>query len=136
MDVIRLTPNILDEIGLPPLSSLGLKVALNGRVETTNGTIQLQWIDHVHREVRPARTGIILQWGDERRRLSLPLFSLVEAAEAYNLTRGRPFEQRVASWMSIQTSLQSLGRSVSTEGYLSSFTIYEAGSFALDVHET
>jgi hypothetical protein len=132
-----LSPEIADLIRLPPLAPVSLRLAFDGRVETPEGAIRLRWADRNHREIRPERIGLMLSWGDERARLSAPLFRLVEAVDAYNATRRQPVEQRVTAWMPLQEGLrQTLGTEVSADGYAATLTIYQAGSFALDVRET
>ncbi len=128
---------IADAIGLPNLVPLSLKLAFDGRVETPEGIIRLHWADQDHREVRPRRTGLILEWGDRGGRLTSPLLRLVEAIETYNGSQGRPFEERISTWMPVQEALRStLGHEVQADGYAASLTIHQAGSFALDVRET
>jgi hypothetical protein len=57
-------------LGFPPPVPLGLTVALDGRVETPTGALRLRWSDRWGREVRPMRTGLLLQWGEQSGRLS------------------------------------------------------------------
>ncbi|MGJ4896682.1 MULTISPECIES: DEAD/DEAH box helicase [unclassified Bradyrhizobium] len=131
-----LSPEIADGIGLPPLVPLGLAVALDGRIESPEGRIHLRWTDRSGRQLRPERTGVLLRWGEQAARLSAPLYRVAEAAEAYNRTKGRPIDERVAGWMPMQTALAAAtDTEVQRDGYLGTFTLYQAGSFALDIQQ-
>lgn len=131
-----LTAEIADAVGLPPLAELGLAVALEGRVETPDGHLRLRWTDKSAREIKPARNGLVLHWGEKSARLSAPLLAVVEAAEAYNKTRGADLEARVAAWMPMQHALtRTTGGEVGRDGFLETFTLYQAGAFALEINE-
>jgi superfamily II DNA or RNA helicase len=131
-----LAPEIADCIRLPPLAPLGLSVALDGRVEKPDGRLRLHWTERTGQEVRPERTGLKLTWGTQSGRLSAPLLRIAQAAEAYNRTSGQLPEARIAGWMPVQASLRdATGQKVRRDGFLETFTIFQAGSFALDVHE-
>jgi superfamily II DNA or RNA helicase len=131
-----LAPEVADRIGLPPLARLRLIVALDSRIEKPDGRIYLRWTERTGQEVRPDRAGLKLTWGAQSGRLSAPLLRITQAAEDYNRTFGQPSEDRIASWMPVQTALRdATGSDVKCDGYLDTFTIYQAGSFALDVHE-
>lgn len=131
-----LPAEIADAVGLPPLAELGLAVALEGRVETPDGRLRLRWTDRSAREIKPTRNGLVLQWGEKSARLSAPLLAVVEAAETYNRTQGADFEARVSAWMPMQQALAATtGSQVGRDGFLDTFTLYQAGAFALDVNE-
>ena len=132
-----LAPEVADRIGLPPLAPLGLAVALDSRVEMPDGRLRLRWTERTGQEVRPDRVGLKLTWGMLNGRLSAPLLRIAQAAEEYNRTIGRPTDERIASWMPLQTALRdATGQDIKCDGYLETFTIFQAGSFALDVHES
>jgi superfamily II DNA or RNA helicase len=131
-----LGPEAADRIGLPPLAPLGLGVALDSRIEKPDGRLFLRWTERTGQEVRPERAGLKLTWGAQSGRLSAPLLRIAQAAEAYNQTIGQPPEDRIASWMPVQTALKdATGQDIKRDGYLETFAIYQAGSFALDVHQ-
>src|SRR5262249_5476738 len=115
---------------------LRLSVALDSRVEKPDGRIYLRWTERTGQEVRPDRAGLKLTWGAQSGRLSAPLLRITQAAEDYNRTFGQPSEDRIASWMPVQAALRdATGSDVKCDGYLDTFTIFQAGSFALDVHQ-
>jgi len=127
---------IAERIGFPPLARLGLAVALEGRIETPDGRLRLRWTDRHGREVRPERTGIVLRWGNETGRLSAHLFRIVCAADRYNQTISRSLDDRISAWLPVQQALRAAtGAEVKRDGFLDTFTLYQAGSFALDVEE-
>ena len=131
-----LVPEVADAIGLPPLAPLGLAVTLDSRVEKPDGRLRLCWTERNGQEVRPQRTGVQLTWGTLSGRLSAPLLQVAQAADDYNRTFGEPPEVRIAGWMPVQAALtQATGRKVRRDGFLETFTLFQAGSFALDVHE-
>jgi superfamily II DNA or RNA helicase len=133
---VRVPGNIADRLDFPPIAGLGLTIALEDRVETPKGRVQLRWTDPGGRLVRPERTGVVLKWGERAGRLSAPLLAIATAAERYNATQGRPLDERVESWMPLQEALCAVTtQDVPRDGFLETFTIYQAGSFALDVHE-
>ncbi|MDR3468142.1 MAG: DEAD/DEAH box helicase [Xanthobacteraceae bacterium] len=124
-------------LGFPPPAPLGLSVSLDGRIENPQGVLKLRWTDKFGSEVRPKRAGLLLQWGEQGGRLTPKLLRLVEAVDAYNVTVGREFEQRVSSWLPVQDTLKKLtGAEVQRDGFLETFTLYQAAAFGLDVRET
>lgn len=132
-----LAPEVADCIGMPPLAPLGLTVALDSRVEKPDGRLRLRWTERTGQEVRPERVGLKLTWGAVSGRISAPLLRIAQATEDYNQTIGRPHDERIASWMPVQTALiDATGHDIRCDGYVETFTIFQAGSFALDVHET
>ncbi|WP_224407281.1 DEAD/DEAH box helicase [Afifella sp. IM 167] len=96
-----------------------------------------QWLDPNKRPLRASRMGAFLQWGQEQGRLSPELFSLAEAIDCFNSTTGQPPESRVAAWGPVEADLKAItGQQVTADAYLRTLSIYQAGSFALDVRET
>lgn len=135
--VISLPQAIADIIGLPPISPLSVTLSFEGRVEQTDSRIRMRWYDANVRPTQAKRTGVQIEWNSEIGRLSRPLYELAESIEGFNATQGKPSETRIASWQPVQTALQrTTGRDVKADEYLGSLTIYQAGSFALDVRET
>ncbi len=129
---------LADAAGLPALAKLSVTLSLDSRVEAADGFIRARWYDHVSRVVHPARTGIVVTWGDGRvARLSAPLFALAEAVDGYNASVGAPPEPRLRAWQPVQHALaRATGEAVTADAVLSGLTIYQAGAFALDVRET
>ncbi|TKV80126.1 DEAD/DEAH box helicase [Bradyrhizobium elkanii] len=136
-DAAAFTDRVCSALGFPPAAALGLSIALDGRIEDPRGLLKLRWTDKWGSEVRPRRAGLLLQWGEQVGRLTPTLFPLIGAIDAYNETVGRDLEQRVSSWLPVQDTLGKLtGADVRRDGFLETFTLYQAGAFALDVRET
>ena len=129
---------LADAAGFPALAKLSVTLSLDSRVEAENGFIRARWHDHASRVVHPARTGVVVTWGDGRvARLSAPLFALAEAVEGYNASVGALPEPRLHAWQHVQHALaRATGEAVTADAVLSGLTIYQAGAFALDVRET
>lgn len=135
-DAAALPSPTADIIGLPPLSDLGLAVSLSGHIERSDGMLRLRWVDRTAREVFPVRRGLLVESGQRSGRLSAELLDLIEAAEHYNKTFGQEAGERIAAWMPVQRSLASISSEVAKrDGFLETFTLYQAGAFALDVSE-
>lgn len=135
-DAAALSSTVSDILGFPPLSELGLAVSLRGRVESPDGILRLRWVDRTAREVFPVRTGFLIELGLRSGRLSPQLLSIVEATAGYNETQGGETNERIAAWMPVQRALAAIsGEVVRRDGFLETFTIYQAGAFALDVSE-
>jgi hypothetical protein len=80
--------------------------------------------------------GIVVTIGDRSGRLSAALFAIVTATDGYNATLGMPAEARIDAWMPMQEALAAVSADeVPRDGYLSTFTLFQAGAFALDIHE-
>ncbi|WP_439359946.1 DEAD/DEAH box helicase [Bradyrhizobium sp. DASA03007] len=136
-DAASFTDRISVALGFPPPAALGLSIALDGRIEDARGLLKLRWTDKWGSEVRPKRAGLLLQWGEQVGRLTSTLFSLIGAVDGYNETVGRDLEQRVSTWLPVQDALRRItGEEVQRDGFLETFTLYQAGAFALDVRET
>ncbi|MFQ3451785.1 DEAD/DEAH box helicase [Bradyrhizobium sp. UFLA01-814] len=136
-DAASFTDRISVALGFPPPAALGLSIALDGRIEDARGLLKLRWTDKWGSEVRPKRAGLLLQWGEQVGRLTSTLFSLIGAVDGYNETVGRDLEQRVSAWLPVQDALRRItGAEVQRDGFLETFTLYQAGAFALDVRET
>lgn len=124
-------------INLPPLARMSATLAFDDRVESPTGRIRIRWYDANTRPLVATRCGAFVKVGQELVRLTEAVFQLAEAIDGYNASLGKPAEDRIASWGPVQEALRrTTGQNVSTDQYLGSLTIYQAGSFALDVRET
>ena len=124
-------------LGLPPLAKLSVTLQFKSRVDTPEGEIRVSWSDTTSRRVMPKVRGVFVETGGEVGRLSSPVVHLLAAVEAYNATGGQRGEDRIGTWLGVQTALrQATGEEVKTDGFLGSLTIYQAGAFALDVRQT
>lgn len=131
-----LPSSVAEAIGLPALTTVSLSVGLDGRVESPDGHLRLRWTDREGRQIYPDRRGIVLNDGARSGRLTAALFDIVLASDTYNATIGMSSEVRISAWMPMQRALAAVSADeVTRDGYLSTFTIFQAGAFALDVHE-
>ena len=129
--------SIADVLDLPRLARLSATLSFEGRVDTVDGRIRVRWYDPNTRPVLASRRGAFISLGDETSRLTEPLYRLSEAIDRYNGSIGQPTETRIALWQPVQEALRhATGVEARADEYLSSLTIYQAGSFALDVRET
>ncbi len=136
-EVAGLGAGFAAQIGLPPLSSASCQIEAKGRVDQPETRISLRWRDSDYSEVRPRRTGAFLSYGQNDWRLGRAIYDLLEAIDGFNETVGEEPMNRIAVWGPVQDALGEItGQDVSTDDYLKSLTIYQAGSFALDVQET
>lgn len=136
-DAASFSDRVSAALGFPPPAALGLSIALDGRIEDALGLLKLRWTDKWGSEVRPKRAGLVLQWGEQAGRLTSTLVSLIGAVDGYNETVGLDLEQRVSAWLPVQNALRRItGAEVQRDGFLQTFTLYQAGAFALDVRET
>lgn len=132
-----LAASIADRIDLPPLARVSATLAFDDRVESPTGRVRIRWYDANTRPLSATRCGAFVKVGQGFGRLTEAVFELTEAIDGYNASLGKPAEERIASWGPVQEALRrTTGQNVSTDQYLGSLTIYQAGSFALDVRQT
>lgn len=134
--LLAMPGTILAQIGVPAVAPLSLKLSLHGRIESPEGEIVSSWTDSNYRSLVPTRQGLIVHWAGKIGRLTAPIYSLVDAIDQYNATKGQPSENRIAAWAGVQQRLQSLtGTEVEADRVLRSFRIFQAGAFSLDVKQ-
>jgi hypothetical protein len=132
-----LPASIASTLGIPPLARLSATLSFEDRIDSPIGRIRIRWYDANTRPVLGARTGAFVTVGEDTGRLTGALFRLTEAIDAYNGSAGQAIEDRIGLWQPVQEALrETTGHEVKSDQYLSSLTIYQAGSFALDVRET
>ncbi|MEH2510161.1 hypothetical protein V1291_001515 [Nitrobacteraceae bacterium AZCC 1564] len=132
-----LPSSIADTLGLPSLSTLSATLSFDGRIEEASSRIRVRWYDANTRAVAAERIGAFIRSGGQIARLTSTLYELLNRIDAFNVTRGAEVETRIAAWGPVQDALQTVtGASVERHDYLKSLSIYQAGSFALDVRET
>jgi len=67
-------------VGLPDLARVALALRFDGRFDSPEGRLRLDWMDADHRPVTPRRRGAILMIGDRAGRLTQTLFGLCAGA--------------------------------------------------------
>ena len=124
-------------IGLPEQAPLMLDISFHSTISDRSGLVEVEWKDTHYRSVVPSRTGISIAWGDKTWRLSGPLFELIEAIDAFNRIPGVDIPGRVECWERIKNALNRVDpQAVGTDDYTKNLTVFQAGSFALDVTES
>lgn len=122
--------------GLPDLARVALALRFEGRIDSPEGRLRLDWMDATHRPVTPRRQGAFLMIGDRVGRLTQTLFELCAGADGFNATVGKDIDTRIAAWASVQTALAiGVGREVRADAYATSLFFYQSGAFALDIVE-
>ena len=123
-------------IGLPDLARVALTLRFEGRINSPEGRLRLDWMGVDHRPVTPRRQGAFLTVGDRAGRLTQTLFELCTGADGFNGTVGKDIETRIAAWAPVQTALVTgVGREVKADAYATSLFFYQSGAFALDIVE-
>jgi hypothetical protein len=129
-------------LGMPPLARLMADIRFKGRLDSAQAQISVLWKDSTHRSVIAQRYGLLLRWGELSGRLSAELYRLIAAIDEFNEASANPsadsVDSRIGPWAVIQDEIRKLGgegtRQITLDGYTESLTIYQAGSFALDVN--
>lgn len=135
--VAGFSSSLAEQVGMPPIVSASCEVAATGRIDQSDTKITLRWRDSNFTEVRPIRNGAFLKYNDRDWRLGEPAYRLLNSIDAFNETVGADPLERIGSWSDVQTALtQVTGQEVAADSYLSALTIYQAGSFALEIIET
>ncbi|MET0968109.1 MAG: hypothetical protein ABWY18_02805, partial [Tardiphaga sp.] len=101
----RLPGSIADTINLPPLSKWHATLGFDGRIDSPDGAVRIQWSDARNRPVTVKRTGAFVTAADETTRLTAAVFRLVAAIDAFNDTAGSSAEARVPAWHAVQEAL-------------------------------
>jgi hypothetical protein len=123
-------------IGLPQPAPIMLDISFHRTIGDRSGQIEIEWKDTHYRSVVPSRSGISVAWGGKTWRLSGPLFDLVEAIESFNRIPGTDTPRRVECWGKIKNALTRVDpKAVDVDDYTKSLTVFQAGSFALDIAE-
>ena len=122
-------------IGLEDPAPIMIDVSFHGGSIVSDGSfIQIDWKLTNYQEIEPRRVGLNVFWNGRSGRLQGPLFSLINAIEGYNRVSASSLPDRVAAWGRVSAALQQLDtKSVEADAYTRSLTIFQAGSFSLDV---
>jgi len=129
-----LPSGIAAKMGLPEIAPLMVDVSFHGAISDDASRIDTDWRETSYGRITPARSGIEIRWGAKTGRLTAPLYRLLEAIDGYNATDGKDLTGRVARWSEVTSALAVVNpQSVTADGYTKSLTVFQAGSFALDV---
>jgi hypothetical protein len=134
--VASLSQRLCTRFRLPDMAQVCVALKFEGRIDSTDGHLDLEWQDENYRVIRPRRRGAIIEIGDMPWRLSPMFFELCESADAFNATRGQSIEQRIATWGAVRDALdRGVGRDIKPDGYAESLFFFQAGAFTLDIIE-
>lgn len=123
-------------VGLPELAAVQADISFIGTIAQKNSFVQIDWKDAAYERISPRRTGILLRWGERAARLQGALFRLVEAIDRFNEVAGSDIDTKVRCWSAVTEALTSVSPDiVNADGYTKSLTVFQAGSFALDIHD-
>lgn len=121
-------------MGMPEIAPLIVDISFRGAISDEKSRIDTEWRETSYGRITPLRSGIQLSWGERSGRLTAPLYRLLEAIEGYNSTSGQDIDARVARWSEVTSALAVVNPdSVKADSYTKGLTVFQAGSFALDV---
>ncbi|MBV1700624.1 MAG: DEAD/DEAH box helicase [Hyphomicrobiales bacterium] len=124
---------LAEKIGFPSLAATSLSMRMDGRFDSLDAQIRINWSDGQHRSISPRRVGAFLVVGGKPMLLSAIYYELVDAVERFNNTNAS-IDARITAWVPIQDLLASkFGQSIKADGFVRTLTFYQAGAFSLDV---
>ncbi|WP_128935494.1 DEAD/DEAH box helicase [Bradyrhizobium zhanjiangense] len=122
-------------IGLPGPAPVMVDVSFAGTL-SSDPSVRLIWKDTSYLIIDSQRMGILLQWGGRSGVLQGALLQLVAAAEAFNAVAQKTIEERVEKWAAVTAALARVDPAmVEADEFTRSFTVFQAGSFSLDVRD-
>lgn len=124
-----LTDGQAQSLGLPGPPPFAMHLEHDGTFEQPAFRFALSWRKNFQ-PVMAQRTGCILKVGQQRFRLSEPIYQLCEAADAFNSAPPEQVEARFLVWARIQPYLEQAAE-VQTSGYLHQTRIAHATRFSI-----
>lgn len=132
--VAGFSSGIATQLGLPEIAPLFVDVSFHGAISDETSRIATDWRETSYGRITPTRLGIEIRWGARTGRLTAPLYRLLEAIDGYNATDGKDLDARVRRWSEVTSALAVIDpEAVAADSYTKSLTVFQAGSFALDV---
>ncbi|QMU57716.1 MAG: hypothetical protein GKR98_05580 [Boseongicola sp.] len=136
-EAVTLDASFAEVLGFPPVATASCHLDARGRVDQPETNIIAKWRDKNFNQVRPERHGAFLRYAGQDWRLTPTVYDLLNAVDGFNASQGDDPMTRVQAWGPVQAALKVVtGETVEADQYLSSLTIYQAGSFALDIEQT
>ena len=123
-------------LGAPPTVPYLLDLQHTGTMDQPGFRFRLTWL-HMNGQPVPGlkRTGAALQIGSRTYRIPDPLFSIIEAAEAFNSHAPDDMDKRFQAWAKMRELLpEDTGKSIQIDGYLGSTRVAHAACFSLSLH--
>jgi len=122
-------------IGLPSPAAVMVDVSFIGSL-SSDPCVRLTWKDTSYVEIDPKRIGMEIRWGQRAGILQGALYQLVVAADEFNAVAQKSVDQRVEKWVPFTEALRRVDpATVEADEFTKSFTVFQAGSFALDVRD-
>jgi hypothetical protein len=125
--------SIASALGLPSPAPVFVDISFIGTI-AKDPCVQVDWKDTNYQTIAPQRTGLLIKWGNRIGRLQGPLHALIDAIDRFNDVAFDALSLRVERWNEVSTALATVNPNVdNVDGYTKSLTVFQAGSFALDV---
>ena len=125
---------LASQIGLPEIAPLLVDITFHQTISQRDCRINTAWMEASHTPISPRRTGLQITWGERSKRLAGPLFTLMEAIDRFNATDPDDLSTKTLHWSEVTAALSTVkGETVNTDAYTKSLTVFQAGSFSLDV---
>jgi superfamily II DNA or RNA helicase len=121
-------------LGLPPSVRIALQVETQNLITDPNFRVIGRWLGVGNRVLRASREGAFLLVDAQTYRLPKPLFSLIEAIDAFATTNTVQGDVRMERLAHLQSLIpQVTQQEVSLDSYFSSFRILHASAFSLSL---
>ncbi|MBB5516168.1 SNF2 family DNA or RNA helicase [Rubricella aquisinus] len=134
---VSLDASFSDLLGFPPVATASCHLDAHGRIDQPETRIAEKWRDSDFNIVRPKRQGAFVRYGGQDWRLTPQVYDLLNAVAGFNASEGQDALIRIRAWGPVQAALRVVtGETIEADQYLSGLTIYQAGSFALDIEQT
>ncbi|CAO4164050.1 DEAD/DEAH box helicase [Methylorubrum populi] len=133
----ELPAGVASLLRLPEIAPLLVDIAFHGAISDESSRIETEWRETSYSRISPTRSGIEIRWGERSGRLSEPLLRLLDAIDGFNAAPGKDIDARVARWGEVTKALAVVNPdSVTADSYTKGLTVFQAGSFALDITRT
>lgn len=133
----ELPAGVASLLRLPEIAPLLVDIAFHGAISDESSRIETEWRETSYSRISPTRSGIEIRWGERSGRLSEPLLRLLDAIDGFNAAAGKDIDARVARWGEVTKALAVVNPdSATADSYTKGLTVFQAGSFALDVTRT
>src|SRR6266511_1861104 len=121
-------------LGLPPSVRVALQVETKNLITDPDFRILGRWVGEANRLLRAEREGAFLRVEGQSYRLPDPLFSLVEAIDAFAAADNEEDHVRMARLAHLQSLIpQAAQDQHSLDAYFSSFRVLHASAFSLSL---
>ena len=123
-------------IGLTDQAAVQVEISFIGTIGSKDLYVQTAWRETGYQTIDPKRTGIQIRWGTREGRLHGALFRLVDAIDRFNQVAGDDIETKVARWADVTAAIAQVSPNVvEADAYTKNLTVFQAGSFALDIRD-